>query len=61
LAGRSNPSAWNDEVGVLIVVDRLNQSVVEEGILDIKMMDHPVPGEGEGENVMNGSKLDDEV
>jgi hypothetical protein len=31
---------------------------LEEGIVDIKLMDCPVPGEGEGEDT-NGGELDD--
>jgi hypothetical protein len=34
---------------------------VEEGILDVELMDHLVSGEGEGENGLNGSKLDNEA
>jgi hypothetical protein len=48
-----------DEAGGLAAVDILHRSVVEEGILDIELMDRPVPGEGEGENGSNGGKLDD--
>jgi hypothetical protein len=32
---------------------------VEEGILDIELMNHPVLVEGEGENGPNGGELDD--
>jgi hypothetical protein len=32
---------------------------VEEGILDVELMDRPVPGEGEGEDDANGGELDD--
>jgi hypothetical protein len=32
---------------------------VEEGILDIELMDRPVPREGEGEDGANGGELDD--
>jgi hypothetical protein len=32
---------------------------MEEGILYVKLMDHPVPGEGEREDGMNGGELDD--
>jgi hypothetical protein len=32
-----------------------------EGILDIELMDRPVPGEGEGEDGSNGGELDDEA
>jgi hypothetical protein len=34
---------------------------VEEGILDIKLMDRPFPGEGEGEDDLNGGELDDRL
>jgi hypothetical protein len=32
---------------------------MEEGILDVELMDHLVPGEGEGEDDTNGGELDD--
>jgi hypothetical protein len=32
---------------------------MEEGILDIELMDHPVAGEGEGEDGTNSGELDD--
>jgi hypothetical protein len=32
---------------------------MEEGILDIELMDHPDSGEGEGEDGTNGGDLDD--
>ena len=32
---------------------------MEEGILDIELMDRPVPREGEGEDGANGGELDD--
>jgi hypothetical protein len=38
-----------------------DKSVVEEGILDIKMMDHTVTREGEGENGSNSGELDDKA
>jgi hypothetical protein len=34
---------------------------VEEGILDVELMDHLVPGEGEGEDGLNSGVLDDEL
>jgi hypothetical protein len=34
---------------------------MEEGILDIELMDHPVLGEGEGENGPNDGELDDKA
>jgi hypothetical protein len=45
----------------MAAVDSLHQSVVEEGILDIELMDHPVSGDGMGEDGSNGSKLDNGV
>jgi hypothetical protein len=48
-----------DEAGGLAAIDYLCQSVVEEGILDIEMMDRSVPGEGEGEDDLNDDELDD--
>jgi hypothetical protein len=32
---------------------------VEEGILDVELMDRPISGEGKGENSSNGGELDD--
>jgi hypothetical protein len=32
---------------------------MEEGILDIELMDRPVAGEGEGEDDTNSGELDD--
>jgi hypothetical protein len=34
---------------------------VEEGILDVELMDHPIPGEGEEEDGVNCGELDDGV
>jgi hypothetical protein len=48
-----------DEAGGLAAVDSLRQSVVEEGILDIELIDRLVPIEGKGEDDMDGGKLDD--
>jgi hypothetical protein len=45
-----------DKAGGLATVDRLFQSVVEEDILDIKLMDCLVPGEGKGEDGPNGGR-----
>jgi hypothetical protein len=50
-----------DEADGLVVVDSLRQSVVEEGIIDIKMMDHAVTREGEGGNDSNRGELDDKA
>jgi hypothetical protein len=47
-----------DEAGGLAAVDSPRQSVIEEGILDIELMDRPVSGEDEGEDGVNGGKLD---
>jgi hypothetical protein len=32
---------------------------MEEGILDVELMDHPDPGESEGEDNVNSGELDD--
>jgi hypothetical protein len=48
-----------DEVSGLTTVDGLHQSAMEEGILDVELMDPPVPGEDEGEDGTNGGELDD--
>jgi hypothetical protein len=48
-----------DETGGLAAVDRLRQGAMEEGILDIELMDRLVPGEGEGEDGVNSGELDD--
>jgi hypothetical protein len=48
-----------DKAGGLAAVDSLCQSAMEEGILDVKLMDRPVPGEGEGEDGANSGELDD--
>jgi hypothetical protein len=50
-----------DEAGGLAAVHSLRQSAMEEGILDVELMDHPVLGEGEGENITNNGELDDGV
>jgi hypothetical protein len=50
-----------DEAGGMATVDSLRQSAMKEGILDIELMDRPVPGEGEGEDGENGGELDDGV
>ena len=44
-----------DEAGGLAAVDSLRQSAVEEGILDVELMNRPVPGE----NGANSGELDD--
>ena len=44
---------------MLAAVDGLCQSAMEEGILDIEVMDHPILREGKGEDDMNGDQLDD--
>ena len=48
-----------DKAGGLAAIDSLRQGAVEEGILDVELMDRPVPGEGEGENGANSGELDD--
>jgi hypothetical protein len=50
-----------DETSGLAAVDRLRRGATEEGILDIELMDCPVPEEGEGEDDANGGELDDGV
>jgi hypothetical protein len=47
-----------DEAGGLAAVDSFRQSAVEEGIIDIELMNCPVPGEGEGGNGPSGGELD---
>jgi hypothetical protein len=53
--------AASTKPGGLAVVGSLRQSVVEEGILDVELMNRLVPGEGEGEDGSHGGKLGDEV
>jgi hypothetical protein len=48
-----------DEAGGLATVDSFRQSAMEEGILDVELMDRPVPGEGEGEDGATDGKLDE--
>jgi hypothetical protein len=48
-----------DEAGGLAAVHSLRQSAMEEGILDIELMDRPVAREGEGEDGANSGELDD--
>jgi hypothetical protein len=50
-----------DKAGRLAGVDYLYQSAMEEDILDIELMDRPVPREGEGEDDTNDDKLNDEA
>jgi hypothetical protein len=50
-----------DEVGGLAAVDSLHQSAMEEGVLDVELVDRPVPREGEGEDDTDGGELDDGV
>jgi hypothetical protein len=50
-----------NEVGGLAAVDSLRESAVEEGILDVELMDRQVPRAGEGEDDSNGDELDDEA
>jgi hypothetical protein len=42
----------------MAALDSLCQSDMEESILDIELINCPVPGEGEGENDPNGGELD---
>jgi hypothetical protein len=48
-----------NEASGLAAADSLCQSVVEEGILDIELMNRPVLGDGKGENGPDGGELDD--
>jgi hypothetical protein len=48
-----------EEAGGLAAIDSICQSAMEEGVLDIELMDHPILGEGEGEDDTNGGELDD--
>jgi hypothetical protein len=50
-----------DKAGGLAVVDSLYRSVVEEGILDVELMDRLVAGDGEGADGSNGGKLNDVI
>jgi hypothetical protein len=50
-----------DEAGGLVAVDSHRQSAMEEGILDVELMDRPVPGEGEGEDDTDGGEVDDKA
>jgi hypothetical protein len=34
---------------------------MKEGVLDVELVDRPVPGEGEGEDSVDGGELDDEA
>jgi hypothetical protein len=47
-----------DEAGGLAAVDNLCQNAVEEGILNVELMDRPVLREGQGEDGSHGGKLD---
>jgi hypothetical protein len=47
-----------NEDGGLAAVDNLCQSAMEEGILDVELMDRLVLGEGKGEDDADGDELD---
>jgi hypothetical protein len=47
-----------DEAGGLAAVDSLRQSAMKEGVLNVELMERPVPGEGEGEHDANDGELD---
>jgi hypothetical protein len=44
---------------VLAAVDSLRHSAMKEGVLDVELVDRPVPGEGKGEDGADGGELDD--
>jgi hypothetical protein len=46
-----------NKAGGLAAIDSLRLSAMEEGVLDVKLMDCPVPGEGKGEDGVNGCDL----
>lgn len=46
-----------DEAGRLAIVHRLCHSVVEEGIIDIQLVDHLIHREGEREDSPNGGRF----
>jgi hypothetical protein len=48
-----------DEAWGVVAVDSLRQSAVEEHILDVELMDRPIPREGEGEDGANSGEPDD--
>jgi hypothetical protein len=48
-----------DEAGGLAAVNSLRQSAMEEGILEVELMDCLVVGEGEGEDGADNGKFDD--
>jgi hypothetical protein len=50
-----------DKAGGLAAIDSLRQGAVEEGILDVELMDRLVPGEGEGVVGADSGELDDGV
>jgi hypothetical protein len=50
-----------DEADGLAAIDSLCQSAMEEGVLDVEVMDRPIPREGEGEDDTNGGELDDGI
>lgn len=50
-----------DEAGRLAAVHSLGQSDMKEYIFDVHLVDCPIPGEGEGEDGLNGGGLGDAV
>jgi hypothetical protein len=54
-----NRASGVDKASKLAGVHRLGQSVVQEGILDVQLVDRLVLGEGDGEDGPNDGELDD--
>ena len=48
-----------EEAGWLLAEDRLGEVAVQEGVLDVQLVDRPVGGDGEGEHDTDGGRLDD--
>ena len=50
--------SWIHKAGWLLAVNRLVKGAVEESILDVKLMNRPGAGSGDGENSTDGRRLD---
>jgi hypothetical protein len=48
-----------NEAGRLRAVDGLGECVVEEGVLDVKLVHGPTPGDSQSQHSPDGSRLDD--